>query len=234
MHIDDILMLHRRLTDTAYELQYRKAQDYTGDPNNALRAFFGAELLGVDPRLGVLVRLQDKISRLASLIRTKRESSPAVRDESIMDTVIDMVNYSVLFYAVHMQMQNKTQVAQQTVDYLVDCALKAYAVAPLARQVCAALLNAYQKTVRHQLCSVGEALDVIGRILRALCAEQRPAIQKAFVEEHVVYSEQQAAELYTELSAQFEKLPTSWPSKETIQTWLADLFAESSTRKENS
>lgn len=45
--------------------------------------------------LGILVRLSDKIARLQSFIEN---GELMVKDESVLDTVLDITNYAVLFY----------------------------------------------------------------------------------------------------------------------------------------
>jgi len=55
------------------------------------------EAAGVcSPTTGVLVRMCDKIGRLASVL----EKGTAVKDESVRDTVIDLINYAVILDAI--------------------------------------------------------------------------------------------------------------------------------------
>ena len=78
------------------ELHSRKNSDYAsaGDPLSNLRA---CEKLGIDPFTGVMIRFQDKWDRLIELTKKKLEGEgPAVKDESIIDTLMDNAVYSVL------------------------------------------------------------------------------------------------------------------------------------------
>lgn len=90
------------LFETAFEVLERKNRDYCGK-SDALANLRACEALGVDARIGVLVRMSDKIGRLSNVCRT----APSVADESIRDTVIDLINYAVLFYALHLDKHAK-------------------------------------------------------------------------------------------------------------------------------
>jgi len=74
------------------ELHSRKNHDYAGgsDPLKNLRA---CERLELRPFLGVMVRLQDKWSRLEEFIKS---GQLLVKSESVIDTLIDNAVYSVL------------------------------------------------------------------------------------------------------------------------------------------
>ncbi len=72
------------------ELLKKKGHDYSGD-EDCLRNFrdFGS--------LGILIRLSDKFIRLKNLVRT---GSAQVGDESAVDTLRDIRNYSFLMQIV--------------------------------------------------------------------------------------------------------------------------------------
>lgn len=65
-----------------------KNQDYAGvgDP---WKNFKSANIVGVDYKRAILVRVMDKISRISNLL----EKEPAVVEESVNDTLIDTINY---------------------------------------------------------------------------------------------------------------------------------------------
>jgi len=75
----------------AAELHARKNHDYSkkGDPLSNLKA---CESLGIPAYKGVLVRLQDKWSRLVEL--SNKEAM--VKEESVEDTLKDVAIYSLL------------------------------------------------------------------------------------------------------------------------------------------
>ena len=106
MHPDDYKVFHEKLCEEARELSMRKGSDYstggsTAHDADTLRNLKMTERVGITtgPR-GVLVRIQDKVSRLAQLLPRESEDSQAqVKDESVGDTIVDLINYSVLLAA---------------------------------------------------------------------------------------------------------------------------------------
>jgi len=77
------------------ETMLKKNHDYSKG-TNALRNFELVEYLKIaESPQGVLVRLSDKFMRICNLWNTKAE----VKDESIEDTINDMINYLVIFKA---------------------------------------------------------------------------------------------------------------------------------------
>lgn len=71
------------------DLMRRKNADYAGtaDP---FRNFRGSEAIGLTPGLAIYVRMSDKMARTALLL-----TKPAdVKDETITDTILDLMNYS--------------------------------------------------------------------------------------------------------------------------------------------
>lgn len=73
-------------------LHSRKNHDYAG-AEDPLRNLKSSARLGLDPVTGVLVRLQDKMSRLESFAQ---QGELLVKDESVEDTLMDMAVYSIL------------------------------------------------------------------------------------------------------------------------------------------
>lgn len=74
----------------ALQLVIRKTQDYAtiDDP---YRNFRMSESVGVSIEKGILVRMCDKLSRIGNLIEN---GDPSVKNESIEDTLIDIMNYA--------------------------------------------------------------------------------------------------------------------------------------------
>ena len=81
-----------KLLDQMAELHSRKNHDYAGtsDPLKNLRACTRLEL---DPFIGVMVRLQDKWSRIEEFVKSK---TLLVKNESVEDTLMDNAVYSLL------------------------------------------------------------------------------------------------------------------------------------------
>ena len=83
---------------------YNHKQQHQGDTLFNLRV---AAILGIidTPSQGVLVRLCDKMMRLASLMTPGVEAE--IKDESIQDTIADVHNYIDYAYLLFMEEQEK-------------------------------------------------------------------------------------------------------------------------------
>lgn len=75
----------------AIDLYNRKNHDYAenADPMSNFRK---SEIFGVPSRLGVLIRINDKISRLSQI--TKKQAK--VPGETVKDTLLDVANYALI------------------------------------------------------------------------------------------------------------------------------------------
>lgn len=95
MNRQDLLDFHNRICSDARALMERKNHDYTGKGGESPFAnFTRTEALGVcTTEQGFLVRMSDKLSRMASFVHSGEFK---VSDESVRDTLIDLINYSVL------------------------------------------------------------------------------------------------------------------------------------------
>ena len=94
-----LLALHSELTSEARELMERKNHDYSGGQSEVqpFLNFTRVESMGItSTEKGFLVRLTDKMSRLSTF---SQEGSFAVDDENLRDTILDIINYSILLYA---------------------------------------------------------------------------------------------------------------------------------------
>lgn len=86
---DKLLALHTDLCEAARSTMKKKNQDYATN-DDVFRNFrmFGG--------LGILVRASDKLARL----RTFEERNEfSVSDESLRDTIEDLINYAVIYLA---------------------------------------------------------------------------------------------------------------------------------------
>lgn len=81
-----------KLLDQMAELHSRKNHDYAGksDPLKNLRS---SKRIGIDPFVAVIIRLQDKWSRLEEFLNAK---TLLVKNESVEDTLMDNAVYSLL------------------------------------------------------------------------------------------------------------------------------------------
>ena len=88
---EELLNLHQEIFLKSKELMEKKNHDYAGyeDPFENFR-LFGS--------FGILVRLADKIARLTQF---EKKGILKVSEESVLDTVLDICNYGVLYYGMY-------------------------------------------------------------------------------------------------------------------------------------
>lgn len=83
----------------AMEIHTAKNTDYSGGggpDDDPLANFKGSEELGIDPGLGIILRMQDKFQRVKAFTKTGKL---AVADESVEDAMLDIANYAFLYLA---------------------------------------------------------------------------------------------------------------------------------------
>ena len=91
----NLMVAHEAMCAKARVLMDKKNQDYAGD-EDIFANFRRTEDMGItSTEKGFLVRMTDKFSRLASFTEN---NELAVKDESVEDTLIDIINYAVLFH----------------------------------------------------------------------------------------------------------------------------------------
>lgn len=72
----------------------RKGSDYATN-EDAFKNFKNSEMVGVPATKGVIIRMMDKMSRIANLI----DNDPKVVDERFEDTIMDLINYAIILSA---------------------------------------------------------------------------------------------------------------------------------------
>ena len=99
MKRQDLLNIHDNVSRAAKKLMEAKNHDYSGGPDStdAFLNFTRVEKMGItDTKTGFLVRMTDKMSRLITFVQGGKLE---VKDEALKDTLIDLINYSILLYA---------------------------------------------------------------------------------------------------------------------------------------
>lgn len=97
MEENELLAKVKELSDRAFKLMASKNSDYaTGmDPYQNFKL---VETLGItDLKRGIAVRMCDKLARISHLLN--KEAS--VKDESIVDSLIDLANYSFILASLY-------------------------------------------------------------------------------------------------------------------------------------
>lgn len=86
------LEAHKYITGAAYDLCLNKNDDYAGE-DEAYGNLRVADDWGIaSVEAGLLIRMADKMRRLATLIHGK---PAAVKDEKMADSLLDIINYAV-------------------------------------------------------------------------------------------------------------------------------------------
>lgn len=97
----DVFMLHIALASEALNLMKTKNADYAAadDPFKNFRRH------GL---YGIVVRLSDKLARLENYVKSGKLQ---VKDESVRDTVLDIINYACLFAGLALEEKNAARAA---------------------------------------------------------------------------------------------------------------------------
>ena len=90
---DQYMKVVERTLDSMKEIIRKKNHDYTGGADDPFTNFRVAEMEGVTPVQGILIRLQDKLQR----IRTYNSRGELlVADEGFTDACDDVIGYALL------------------------------------------------------------------------------------------------------------------------------------------
>lgn len=90
---EKLFKLHDDICNHAKWLMEKKNKDYSGGVPDVFANFRGSSMYGVEPEIGIMIRIQDKFKRIEAFIRN---GTLAVNDESCRDSIEDIVNYTVL------------------------------------------------------------------------------------------------------------------------------------------
>lgn len=101
---EELLELHDKLCKTAKEVMVSKNHDYTNNSDDPFHNFRGAEYIGMDPRQGLLLRMQDKFMRLVTEVH---KGGLQVAGE---DPVVDLINYAILYQGLTEEINSKKSV----------------------------------------------------------------------------------------------------------------------------
>lgn len=91
---NQLSQLHNELCNDALKLMLKKNADCAGD-TDPFANFRGSNIYNVPPEIGILIRIGDKLKRVESLVRA---GNLQVKDQSVRDSIVDIINYAVLLY----------------------------------------------------------------------------------------------------------------------------------------
>lgn len=94
MNQKDYLTRHKQVIDLMHETTKAKNSDYCGTSGDPFHNFKMVESLGItDAGTAIMVRMSDKIARITSFMQ---KNTLEVKDETVIDTCIDLANYVVI------------------------------------------------------------------------------------------------------------------------------------------
>lgn len=103
MSIDELTILYKETCAAALDIVESKNHDYTGNSKDIFKNFRGCERRGIPAELGLLIRCDDKFDRLDTFIKT---GTLKVADESVDDTIKDIINYMIILKGIITERKN--------------------------------------------------------------------------------------------------------------------------------
>jgi len=94
-----LLTVHKAICEEAHTIMAIKNEAYAGE-DSLFRNFELAEKTGLcKTEVGILVRIQDKLSRLVTFFVWDGQDSEGFAEETHLDSIHDLINYLVLLEA---------------------------------------------------------------------------------------------------------------------------------------
>src|SRR5690348_764635 len=93
MNINELICIHEDTCEKARGIMKQKNHDYTDGSVDPFANFRMSTLVGIDPRIGLLLRVMDKIKRMQTFTN---KGTLAVADEGFNDAIEDVINYMIL------------------------------------------------------------------------------------------------------------------------------------------
>jgi len=88
-----LLALHEKTCEDCRKIMHAKSLDYSGGETDPYANFRIAEMFGLHPVTGILLRVTDKLQRIRAFIKN---GVTAVEGETVDDACDDIVNYAIL------------------------------------------------------------------------------------------------------------------------------------------
>ena len=104
----------KELYEKARSIMEAKNHDYRGGSGDPYSNFRGSIIYGIDPVIGVLLRIQDKTKRIETFAK---KGDLLVKGESIDDALIDIINYCALIRGIIMSDIPEDEDVQDVANY---------------------------------------------------------------------------------------------------------------------
>lgn len=96
MNKEEYVKFAKAFFEDGLQVTLAKNHDYSGESDDFFNNFKALSVHGIDPRIGFIARMQDKLNRIANFVKT---DTLMVSDESVADTFSDLCNYTIIFAA---------------------------------------------------------------------------------------------------------------------------------------
>jgi len=106
MTIEEVITMLEETTNSLKDTLRKKSSDYTGGEGSKdpFANFKATETLDVDPVIGVMIRIMDKIQRIRSFVY---DGKLKVSNESVYDAFDDIIGYTILAKAMTQEKRGK-------------------------------------------------------------------------------------------------------------------------------
>lgn len=128
--VEDLYELHAELCAKGFALMERKNNDYRSGTGDPFKNFRGASTFDVSPVRGILLRMQDKMCRIATF---DEKGELLVKDEGVEDAIVDIINYAVLMAGLIREDKNAKAVHSRGLGGLAS--MSSVGVYPNAREL---------------------------------------------------------------------------------------------------
>lgn len=113
---DELLELFDETVGSARDILIRKNKDYS-DGDDPWSNFNASTIFDVDPIVGILMRVVDKLKRIQTFAA---KGELQVKDEPVLNSIIDVINYMALIRGMIKDMQAKEDPGKQYFEVNVD------------------------------------------------------------------------------------------------------------------
>jgi hypothetical protein len=93
MTAQELLAFHKAICNKAFDIVEAKNHDYRGGTGDPFANFRGSVSFGIEPIVGILLRMQDKMMRIKTFAE---KNQLLVKGEGVQDAILDIINYGIL------------------------------------------------------------------------------------------------------------------------------------------
>ncbi len=102
-----LIAFHRECIEKMHTTLIEKNHDYAGASADPFSNFTRVEVLDIcSPEQGFLTRMSDKFSRITTFVK---QGVLKVKDETVVDSLVDLANYCILMAAYIKSKRDKAQ-----------------------------------------------------------------------------------------------------------------------------